>query len=81
MFARLETYLYLLTRQVMRQGYHPNPTKSLIIVRLDNIKSGKVFGARHVFRVCTGARYLGGLHWVQQVPTRLIESAHADVGE
>ena len=29
-----------------------------MIVRLDNIEAGKEFGARHGFKVCTGARYL-----------------------
>ena len=31
-----------------------------MIVRMENIKAGKVFGSRHGFRVYTGARYLGG---------------------
>ena len=26
----------------------------------DNLKSGKLFGLRHGFKVCTGARYIGG---------------------
>ena len=40
--------------------YHPDPNNSVLIVRLDNIEAGKVLGARHGFRVCTGARYFGG---------------------
>ena len=60
MFARLETYFYSLTRQVSGRGYHPKPTKSVLIVCPDNIEAGKVFGARHGFRVFTGPRYLGG---------------------
>ena len=59
-FARLETYFDSRTQQGPGQGYHPDPTKSVLIVRPDNIEAGKVFGARHGFRVCTGACYLGG---------------------
>ena len=35
-------------------------SKSILIVRPENIEAGKVFGRRHIFKVCTGARYLGG---------------------
>ena len=59
-FARLETYFDSLTRQVPKQGYHPNPTKSVLIVYPENPEKGKVFGDRHGFRVCRGARYVGG---------------------
>ena len=31
-----------------------------MIVRLENIESGKEFGEPHGFKVCTSARYLGG---------------------
>ena len=31
-----------------------------MIVRPDNIEAGKYFGARHGFKVCTCAGYLGG---------------------
>ena len=58
-FARLETYFYSLTRQGLGRGYHPEQTKSLLIVRPDNLEAGKLFGKRHGFRVCTGAHYLG----------------------
>ena len=60
MFKRLETYFDSLTRHGLGRGYHPKPTKSVLIVRPDNIEAGKVFRARRGFRVCTGARYLGG---------------------
>ena len=43
--ARLETYFDFLTRQGPVQGYHPEPTKSVMIVRPDNLEAGKVFGA------------------------------------
>ena len=59
-FARLETYFDSLTLQGLGRGYHPKPTKSELIVRPDNIEAGKMFGVRHRFRVCTGARYLRG---------------------
>ena len=59
-FARLETYFDLLTHQGLGQGYQTDPTKSVLIVIPENLEAGKVFRARHGFRVCTGARYLGG---------------------
>ena len=59
-FARLETYFDSLTRQGPGRGYYPEPSKSVIIVRPENLEAGKCFGARHGFQVCTGARYLGG---------------------
>ena len=49
-----------MTRQGPGWGYHPEPTKSVLIVRPENIEAEKVFGQRHRFRVCTGTRYLGG---------------------
>ena len=59
-FARLETYFYSLTRQVLGRGYHPDPTKSVLILCPENIEVREVFGAQHGFRVCTGAHDLGG---------------------
>ena len=43
-FARLETYFDLLTLQVPGWRYQPDPTKSVLIVHPENIKSGRVFG-------------------------------------
>ena len=60
MFTRLETYFDLLTRQGLGRGYHSKPSKSVLIVHLENIEAGKVFGRSHGFKVCTSARYLGG---------------------
>ena len=60
MFAILETYFDLLPHQVPVRGYHPKPSKSVLIVCPDNIEAGNFFGRRHGFKVCTGARYLGG---------------------
>ena len=59
-FAKIETNFYLLPRQGLGQGYPPDPTKSVLIIRPDNIEAGKEFRERHGFRVCTGACYLGG---------------------
>ena len=59
-FAILEIYFYSLTLQDPGRGYHPKPSKSVIIVHPDNLESGKVFGACHGYKVCTVARYLGG---------------------
>ena len=33
------------------------------IIRLENLKVVKLFGARHGFKVCTGTRYLGVYVW------------------
>ena len=59
-FAILETYFDFLKRQGPGQGYHHKPTKSVLIVRPENIEAVKLFGAQHRLRVCTGACYLGG---------------------
>ena len=59
-FAKLATYFDLLTRLGPGQGYFTKLSKSVLIVRLDNIKAGKYFGAHHRFKVCTCAHYLGG---------------------
>ena len=59
-FARIETYFNSLTRQGLGRRYYPEPSKSILIVHPENLKDGKEFGPRHGFKVCTGARYLGG---------------------
>ena len=59
-FARLETYFDSMTHQGLGRGYHLDHTKSVLIVRPENLEARKVFGARHGFRVCTGTRYIGG---------------------
>ena len=72
--ARLETYFDSLTHQDPRRGYYPEPSKSVLIVRPENIEDRKVFGARHGFKVCTSTRYLGGyigdnkskIYWVRE---------------
>ena len=59
-FTRLETYFDSLTYQVPRRGYHTEPPNSVLIVRPENLEDRKVFRRRHGFKVCTGARYIGG---------------------
>ena len=59
-FAILETYFDFLKIQGPGRGYHPEPTKSVLIIHPENIKAKRVFGARHEFRVWTGTSYLGG---------------------
>ena len=60
MFARIETHFNLRTCQGPGCGYYTEPSKSVLIVNPENLKAGKVFGARHRFKICTGPRYLGG---------------------
>ena len=60
MFARLETYFYSLTCLGPVRDYHRKLTKSVLLILPENIETGKLFGRRHRFRVCMGARYLGG---------------------
>ena len=48
-FTRLETYFHSLTLQDLGQGYHPEPSKSILIVSPENLEAGKVFGRRPIF--------------------------------
>ena len=41
-------------------GYYQKPFKSVLIVLQENTKDRKAFDASHVFKVCMGARYMGG---------------------
>ena len=58
-FERLETYFDLLNRQGLERGYHLDPTKSVLILHPENIEAGKVFRARHGFRVSRAHFILG----------------------
>ena len=58
-FAIIETYFNFITRQCSGREYYPKTSKSVLIVHPDHLKAGKVFGARHRFKVCMGACYLG----------------------
>ena len=60
MFVIIETYFDSLTLQGPGRGYYPKLFKSVLILHLDNLEARKYFGENHVFKVCTGARYLGG---------------------
>ena len=40
--------------------YHPNSSKSVIVVLPDNLSAGKESGLHHGFKVCTGASYMCG---------------------
>ena len=60
MFARVEAYFHSLERHGPGRGYLPELSKSVLIVHPDNIEAGKLFGSRHGFKVCMGARYLCG---------------------
>ena len=50
-FAILEIYFDSLTRQGPGRGYYTEPSKSVLIVRPENIEAGKEFGARDGFKV------------------------------
>ena len=58
-FTIIDTYFDSLTRQGLGRLYYDEPSKSIFIVRLENIEAGKYFEASHTFKACTGARYLG----------------------
>ena len=57
-FSRLKTCFYSLTRQGPGRGYYTKPSKSVLIIRLENIEVAKLFRSRHGFKVCMGTRYL-----------------------
>ena len=57
-FARIETYSNSLTRQGTGCGYYPEPSKSVLVMHTENPETRKVFGARHLFKVCTGTHYI-----------------------
>ena len=40
--------------------YYPKPSKSVLIVHLDDLETRKLFGLFHGFKVFFGACYLGG---------------------
>ena len=60
-FTRVVLYFNSLKRLGLGQGYCPKPSKSVLVMHMENIESGKLFGLSHGFKFCTGARYLGGL--------------------
>ena len=50
-FVRLAAYFDSLTRQGPGRGYYPKPSKSVLIIRLDNLEAGNELGASHRFKV------------------------------
>ena len=74
MFARTEAYFHLLERNGTGRGYYPEPSKSVLLVHLDNLEARKLFGLHHNFQVCTGKFYLGSYitddkskhHWLKE---------------
>ena len=59
-FARIDTYFNFLTHQVPGGIYYTKLSKSVLTVHPENPKAGEEFAARHRFKVCTVAHYLGG---------------------
>ena len=60
MFNKIGLYFNLLKQFILCCVYYPEPSKSVLIVNLDNITAMKQFGLRHRFQVYTGVHYLGG---------------------
>ena len=60
MFGNIEDYLNYLTQVGLERKYYPDPSKSILIIHPDNFKAGILFVTRNSFKVCKGARYLGG---------------------
>ena len=59
-FTRIEAYFNSLKRNGPGRGYHPEPSKIVLIVHLNNPESGNGISLCHGFKVCAGTRYLGG---------------------
>ena len=59
-FAITKAYFCLVEQHGSRRGYYSKTSKSVLIVHPDNPKSRKLLGFHNGFKVCTGARYLGG---------------------
>ena len=57
---RIETYFNSLTCQGPGRRYHPEPSKSVLIVNPKILEDGKDFRNHHSFKVCTDAHYLRG---------------------
>ena len=60
MFSNVELYFNLLKRFGPGCGYCPKPSKIILAVHPDNLEARKRFGLSYGFKVCTGARYIGG---------------------
>ena len=60
MFKNIGFYFNLLKRFGLCCEYCPKPPKIVLIVQPNNLESRKRYVLIHGFKVCTGARYLGG---------------------
>ena len=58
MFDNLESYFNSLKFSGLAQGYYPDPTKINLIVHLNNLILGELFGSHNRFRFCTGTPYI-----------------------
>ena len=58
-FANVELYFNFIKQLRPGRGCYPETSKRVLIVYPYNIQSRELFGLRHKFKVCTGARYLG----------------------
>ena len=58
-FVTAELYFNFLKELGRYKGINLKPSKIVLIVHPDNLKSGKMFVLCHGFKVCTGACYLG----------------------
>ena len=59
MYENIKVYFNSLKQYGPGHGNYPKHTKIILIMHLDNIKTGKQIGLCHRFKVCTGAHYLG----------------------
>ena len=64
-FTRLENYFDSLIRQGPGQGYQPEPTKIILIVRLENLEAGKIDRGTSQIQGVHGRTLSWGLHWGQ----------------
>ena len=60
MFDRLDIYFKAFKRNGSERGYFPYPNKIILVAHPQNLKSGGGFRQYHGFKVCAGARYIGG---------------------
>ena len=58
MFAKIETYFNYLKHQGTGRGYYPEPSKIVLIVHPENLEARILFDTHHVFKMCTGRRYI-----------------------
>ena len=59
-FENLERYFNILKCNGPAWGYYPDPTKIIMILHPNNLEAEELLFRCRGFKVCTGARYLGG---------------------